>query len=114
MKVNVYKLDGNNTGNLEKSNEVIEINPRRWLRKETSHPMNYSEPKAFENKNVYFLYLFGDDSKPTKGVHISLSFWENLKFLFMQKSHWSQEPLNWLPVIIATASLVVSIITYFK
>lgn len=97
MKINVYKTNGFNSGQLIKIDEIIDIKPRRWIedRNGTSHPMKFIEPIAFENKNVYFLYLFGDNSGKTKmGKHISLSFWENQKFLFMQKLHWVQKEEN--------------------
>lgn len=111
MKAKVYKPVFNK-GILEETNEEITIKPRRWIDKnETSHPMTYLEPKAFKNKNVYFLHLFGDDSGDFhKGKHISLNFLENQKFLWMQNSHPLQKPLVWLPIIISIISLIVSIV----
>lgn len=96
MKVNAYIVKGSNTGILIKTDELIDLKKRRWIdSKGTSHPMKFLIPIAFKNKNVYFLHLFGDDRKePHHGVHISLTFLENQRFLFMQKSHWLQKEEN--------------------
>lgn len=111
MKVKTYK-PVINKGVLEETSEEITIEPRRWVDNNgTSHPMNYLEPKAFKNKNVYFLHLFGDDSGNFhKGKHISLNFLNNQRFLWMQKSHPLQKPLIWLPIIISIVSLIISIV----
>lgn len=111
MKVNVYKLNGTNTGELKKLEEKITLDKNRWLDKNgTSHPLKYLEPKAFVNKNVYFLHLFGnDDKKPHLGKHISLTFWQNQRFRWMQKTHTLQTVEGWLPILISIASLTVSL-----
>jgi hypothetical protein len=100
-----------NTGILIQSNEVIDIRRNRWIDKHnTSHPLKYTQPVAFENKNVYFLHLFGDDSGTQhKGVHISLSFWDNQKFLWLQKKQWFQNKDNvmWLVnIVVATLAII--------
>lgn len=96
MKVNTYHVKENNSGILVKTKEIIDIQKRRWIdSKGTSHPMKFLEPIAFKNENVYFLHLFGDDRKePHHGVHISLTFWQKQRFLFMQKLHWLQKEEN--------------------
>lgn len=111
MKVEVY-YPIMNKGILEKTNETITIEPRRWIDKNgTSHPMKFERPVAFKNKNVYFLHLFGDDSgKSHQGKHISLNFWQNQKFMLMQKIHPMQKFSVWLPIVISLASLIVSIL----
>lgn len=94
MIVNVYKTN-NNSGELEKTNETITIKRRRWLDKSgISHPMKFNSPIAFENNNVYFLKMFDNNDENLYGKHISLTFWQNQKFLYLQKNHWLQKEEN--------------------
>ena len=95
MKVKKYRCEYN-TGFLKETNEIIEIRSRRFITNDkTSHPLQYSEPIAFENKNVYCLYLFDSkDKENSTCIHISLTFWEKQKFLFLQKKHWIQKEEN--------------------
>lgn len=93
MKVNVYKSKKQNSGELIKSDETINILKNRWIDSNgISHPLSFNRPIAFSNTNVYFLYLYGVQSN--QGKHISLSFWENQKFLFIQNLHWLQKEEN--------------------
>lgn len=115
MKVNTYSTEKINSGILKKDKTIIDLRTTRWIDNNgTSHPIKYVRPLAFENKNVYFLHLFGDDSKqPHHGVHISLNFWQNQKFLWLQKQHWMQKTSNitWLiSIIIALGVLITNII----
>lgn len=118
MKVSVYKAESNN-GGLNKTEEVITIKSNRWIDKNgTSHPMKFLKPVAFENKNVYFLHLFGDDkTEPHQGKHISLTFWENQTFNWMQKNHWLQKEENIRYVVnifFLIGGLTLGILNYLK
>lgn len=93
MKINIYEV-GVDFGRLNKTEDIIDIKRGRWVdRNNTSHPMNFTKKECFENKYTYWLSHFGEYSK-IYGSHISLNFWENQKFLFMQKSHWLQKEEN--------------------
>jgi len=92
MKVNVFRGIPN-SGILTETNETIDIRKGRWISNETSHPMEFVEKICFENKNVYYLYFFGEKSS-THGVHISLNFLENQKFKWLQNIHWLQKEEN--------------------
>lgn len=117
MIVKVYKSEPN-TGTLSHTREIIEIRPIRWIDKhKISHPMKFEKPIAFDNKNVYFLYLFGDDSNKPKGVHISLSFFENQKFTWMQKTHWRQKEENIryiINILFLLGGISIGILNYLK
>lgn len=93
MKVNTYEPISN-MGVLEKNDEVIEIKNGRWIDKNnTSHPMKFTKIYSFQNNFVYWLTFFGKKSK-NAGIHISLNFFENQKFLWLQNSHWLQKEEN--------------------
>lgn len=114
MKVNTYTNEPN-TGVLNKTEQTIIIKKNRWVDKSgVSHPMKFEEPKAFENKNVYFLYLFGGD---TKGKHISLSFWQNQKFLWLQNNHWLQKEENIryiVNILFLLGGITLGVLNYLK
>lgn len=120
MKVNIYKVEKPNSGELVKTEEAIIIKRGKWSFSlhpsdhpsvVISHPMKFDRKNMFNDKYVYFLHLFGDDSKePHLGRHISLTFWENQKFLLMQGEHWIQKPEGWLSLIISITSLIVSLV----
>lgn len=115
MKINTFRLKENNSGILVRTDEIVDLQKRRWIDKNgTSHPMKFDTPIAFKNKNVYFLYRFGTENK---GVHISLSFWENQKFLFMQKLHWLQKEENIryiVNIIFLISGLTIGILNLLK
>jgi hypothetical protein len=117
MKIKVYELKGNNTGLLIESDEIIDIKKHRWVDKGESHPMKFLKPKSFKNKNVYFLHLYGDTKKPHLGKHISLTFWENQKFLFMQEKHWIQKEENVryvVNILFLIIGLTIGILNFLK
>lgn len=119
MKVKTYSPTSNNSGVLEETNRYIDIKPRRWISDgKTSHPMKFERIVAFENKNVYFLHRFGDDSGTHhSGYYISLTFFENQRFLFMQNSHWIQKEENIryiINILFLLAGLSIGILNYFK
>jgi hypothetical protein len=99
MKVYTYKTVPN-TGVLTQTGEKITIKKNRWVDREgTSHPMKFEEPIAFEDSHVYYLLLFGSSTPPNKGVHVSLTFFQNQKFLWLQNKHWLQQKDNIMWVI---------------
>jgi hypothetical protein len=78
MKVNVYEVKGQNSGELSKTDEIIDIKCDRWIQNpngiEISHPMEeYTKKFCFSDENVYFLNFFGFGNK---GNHISLNFYK--------------------------------------
>jgi hypothetical protein len=94
MKVNIYEVKNVNSGILEKNDEVIEIKSGRWIDKfGVSHPMNFVKKECFDDKFVYWVSLLGDEST-THGKHISLTFFQKQKFLWLQNSHWFQKEEN--------------------
>lgn len=109
MKVNVYGSKSN-TGVLNKCDETIEIRKNRWIDSNgTSHPMNFTQPKAFSNKNVYWLNLYGVTSS-IKGKHISLSFFQNQAFMWMQKIHPLQDIKYVIGTVLAIIGLIISLL----
>jgi hypothetical protein len=115
MVVNVYEA---NNGELEKTNETITIKPRRWLNKNgISYPMKFTSPIAFENNNVYFLKIFDNGDKNSHGKHISLTFWQNQKFLYLQKKNWIQKEENIryiINILFLIGGLTLGFFNYFK
>lgn len=92
MKVDIYKVKESNSGRIVKSNRRIDVRRGRWIDdRNISHPMNYKRIKAFDKKRVYYLSKFGSG---TTGVHISLTFIKNQRFLIMQDAHWLQQTEN--------------------
>lgn len=114
MKINVY-VPITNSGILEKTEEQIDIRKNRWIDSGgISHPLKYLKPIAFSNSNVYFLHLFGDDTKkPHSGKHISLTFFENHFFNLMQGTHWIQKEEN-IRYLINLTYLTIGIIFAYK
>jgi len=113
MKVKIYKPT--NKGILEMTTEVIDLKRNRWIDTSgVSHPLKYIQPISFENKNVYFLHLFGDDSKaPNQGKHISLSFFENQLFHIKQGTHWIQREEN-IRYLVNLTYLTIGLIFAYK
>jgi hypothetical protein len=114
MRVNIYKPIVNE-GRLEMTNERIDIRTNRWIdSNHTSHPLKYTKPVAFSNKNVYFLHLFSDENKKSfQGKHISLSFFENQLFHLKQGSHWIQKENN-IRYLINLIYLTIGLIFAFR
>ncbi len=112
MKVNTYRPEINKGILNKKEDEILTIKKNGWVDwSGTFHPMNYKKMKAFENDNVYYLYLFGNDNN--HGRHISLTFLQNQKFLWLQNNHWIQDKNNimWvLAFIIGTTLSIIQII----
>lgn len=95
-----------NSGKLSKTDCVIDVKRGRWVVNETNHPMEFDRVHAFENKYVYFLHHFGINSGIiVQGDHIVLNFWQNHKFLFMQRAHWIQNNnnLKWILGMLVSA-----------
>jgi len=114
MYVHIYKNKEANTGILSKTDELINVRRNRWIDKHgTSHPMKFEKPIAFENRNVYYLLLFGGEGTHQSGVHISLSLWENQRFLWLQNKHWFQQKDNvmWIVNILVA---ILAILATFK
>lgn len=89
MKVNKFKAL-TNTGKLEIVDDIIDIKRGRWLCvNKISHPLEYIRCNSFDKRNVYFLSKF-----EKTGFHISLSFLQNQRFLFIQRDHWLQKEEN--------------------
>ena len=64
---------------------------------------------------MYFLHLFGDDSKvPHQGKHISLSFIENQRFCILQGTHWLQKEENIRYLVNLTYLTLGLIFAYYK
>jgi len=114
MKVKEYKSIINK-GILERTTDVIDLRRNRWIDSSgVSHPLKYIQPIAFSNKNVYFLHLFGDDSKkPHQGKHISLSFFENQIFHITQGTHWIQKEEN-IRYLVNLTYLTIGLIFAYK
>lgn len=115
MKVKVYRVEKPNTGLLEQTNKEIIVRNGRWIDwNGTSHPMNYKRIRAFENRRVYYLFKFGSGKT---GYHISLSYAQNQRFLFLQNDHWFQQPDNikWVvgAILIGGAGLALNYYKFF-
>lgn len=92
MKVKGFIGEQTNTGLIAKITELIDIRDGRWVDKgKVSHLMNYKRIRSFKDKRVYFLYRFGNGKS---GIHVSLSFLQNQRFLYLQKAHWLQKADN--------------------
>jgi hypothetical protein len=116
MKAKKYIPDGYNTGKLIETNETITIKPRRWVddRWGVSNPMKYDKPIAYENKNVYFFYHLGGKEK---GIHVSLTFWQNQKFNWIQNKHWLQKEENIryiINILFLIGGLIIGVLNYNK
>lgn len=118
MKVKIFEEKETNSGLLVETDEKIDIRKHRWIDKQDiSHPMNFKSPNAFDNNNVYYLLLYGDNKAPYYGKHISLSFCENQKFLWIQKSHWFQKEENIryiVNVLFLISGVVIGILNLIK
>lgn len=138
MKVNSYQPDGSNTGKLrlrkgqkttnyedgssetcQTDTDEIIIKKGRWIEQDgTSNPMKYNRINCFENRYVYFLHDFGDDSGPIHhGKHIVLNWWQNIQFLWMQQTITFKIITIALGFILAIANFtdsIVSILSYFN
>jgi hypothetical protein len=79
--------------------------------------MYYTKPIAFENKNVFYLHDFGNKDENSRGIHISLTFLEKHRFLFMQKDHWLQKEENIryiINILFLTCGVFIGILNYLK
>lgn len=117
MKVQTYKPIIN-AGHLKQTNRDIVIEHGRWIDwQNISHPMVSKRIDSFYGRRVYFLHRFGHDSGSHHfGVHIQLSYWQNQKFLWIQKAHWFQQPenLKWILNRIIPAGFFFTIIKYLS
>jgi hypothetical protein len=117
MITKIYRPDGSNTGKLKETNKEIKIHRGRWIegKDNTSHPMSFKKIHCFENKNVYGLHLFGDDTKRVE--HIVLNYWKEQKFLWLQNAHWLQKEENIryiINMLILSGTLVIGLLNFFK
>ena len=97
MKVSIYKSE-KNTGVLNKTPDIIDIKRGLWIKGDCSHPLVFVKKECFKQKYVYFLFYFGNKEGNSRGVHITLKFWENIRFLWMQRKMWihKKEFIMWL------------------
>jgi hypothetical protein len=102
-----------NSGVLEQNKEQVILKYGRYIDKKDSlsFPLKFKRMYCFKQKYVYFIYLYGD--KENTGFHISLSFWQNQRFLFLQRKHWLQKEEN-IRYLINILFLIVGIVITLK
>jgi hypothetical protein len=106
------------------TSEKIQIKRGRYIYNKTSHPL-YIKNEAlfykvysleFKNQNVYWFPIFGVDDR-NSGFHISLNFWENQKFLFLQRKHWLQKEENLryiVNILFLVGGFILGILNFIK
>lgn len=116
MKISIYENKKVNSGILSKKSDKIEIKEGRWIQGNISHPMEYDRIYCFDKRYAYFLYHFGKRT-PKSGIFISLNWFQNQFFLFMQKDHWlfnSDKIWNLITSILSIISIIISILALKK
>lgn len=101
MKIQVLRSTEVNTGHLTNlfPGETIEIKRGRYIKNNISHPLFTEKENYFskiycleyKERHVYFLNYFGSNKLPIRGIHIGLTFWQNQRFLWLQRKHWLQK-----------------------
>ena len=95
MKIKIFQTITNQCA-LKETDNYINIKKNRFYDTRTNiyQPLNYKKMYNFREKYVYYLFYMGDFECKSGGIHISLNFFQNQKFLFLQGNHWFQKEEN--------------------
>ena len=108
-----------NQNKLEKTKNKIVIYSTKFTREtnlgKKEYRLDYKRSINFiDSKYVYFLKK---NIGGKQGYRISLSFWQNQKFLFIQNKHWLQKEENIryvINILFLISGITLGILNYFK